>query len=374
MKAEEIHQLVQDVAQEHLPLQADGYKSSTAMLYAVLFKAATERISIDAACNDLTGTVGGNTVRELINQQLSVTRLRQHEDEINAALCARMPSQIRKKPLEAAVDEHDEPFYGKNIDLRAYAVRSKPKKGTSYFFRIISLYVIYRQMRLTVAVAFVLPEDNTVEILDRLYQRTKALSLRLSVLYMDRGYCSGNVIRYLREQKQPAVIACTIRGKQGGTRQLCQGRESYRTTYTFTDGTTADMAVVATLTPDKFKNRHRKWLLYVVIELDWTPQRVYQRYRRRFGIETSYRILRCIRIKTSSRNAALRFFILGFALLLENLWAFLRWTLARIPGPGPHRVKPKHFQLQAFVCMLRRVVEHIWGCQMSVPYLIAAKS
>ena len=76
-------------------------------------------------------------------------------------------------------------------------------------------------MRLTLAVAFVRAEDETLEVVSRLYERLETLNLRIHVLYMDRGFCSGAVISYLKEKKQPAVIACTIRGKQGGTRQLC---------------------------------------------------------------------------------------------------------------------------------------------------------
>jgi hypothetical protein len=32
------------------------------------------------------------------------------------------------------------------------------------------------------------------------------------------------------------------------------------------------MAVVATFTPNKEKKRRRKWLLYALINLGWTPQ------------------------------------------------------------------------------------------------------
>lgn len=374
LKAEEIHHLFQEVAQAHLPFKVHGYRSTTAMLYDVLLKAAIEQISIDAACRDLSDTTGANTLREIINQQLSVEQLRQQEEAINEALCARLPKQVWEKHLEAAIDEHDEPFYGKDKKLRAYTVGGKPKDGTSHFFRIISLYVMYRQARYTIAVAFVLPEDETVDIVERLHQRALAIGLHVGVLYMDRGYCSGPVIRYLEAQNQNAILACTIRGKQGGTRQLCRGRKSHTTSYTFTDGTQVQMAVVATLVPGKDKRRRRKWLLFVVIGLNWTPQQVYEHYRRRFGIETSYRILRRVRIKTTSRNPAFRFFILGFALLIENLWACLRWSVARIPGPGPHRVEPKHFQFHAFVCLLRRIVELIWGCRMSVSYSTPLKS
>ncbi len=371
LKAQDIRAAVQEVAQKYFPFEVNGYVSTSEMIVDVMLKAATENISVDAVCRDLEQCIGGNMLRELINEHLSVEQLRQREDDMNAALSDQLPRQIRKGRLEVAIDEHDEPFYGKSPETLAYTVRSRARKGTTHFFRIITAYVIYRQMRLTLAVAFVRPEDETVAVVSRLYERLKTLNLRIGVLYMDRGFCSGAVISYLKEKKQSAVIACTIRGKKGGTRQLCRGRKSYRTSYTFTDGTSVEMAVAAKLPPDKHKKRRRKWLLFVVIGLDWDPQTTCRHYRSRFGIESTYRILRRVRIKMSSRNAAFRFFALGFALLLFNIWAFLRWIVARIPGPGPHRVKPKHFQFHAFVCLLRRAIEQYRGVVMSVPILTA---
>jgi putative transposase len=220
---------------------------------------------------------------------------------------------------------------------------------------------------LTLAVAFVRPEEKTVAVVQRLLEQAERLAIRIDVLYMDRGFCSGSVINYLKAIQQSAVLACTIRGKSGGTRQLCRGRKSYRTRYTFTDGTVVDMAVVATLVPNKQKKRRRKWLLFVLIGVDWKPKTVYRRYRFRFGIEASYRILRRVRVKTTSRNPALRFFLLGFALLLVNIWAVLRWFVARIPGRGPHRLNPTLFPFQTFVSMLRRAIEELYGAVMAVP-------
>jgi hypothetical protein len=366
LTAEDIRQTLQEVAQEHLPFEVDGYVCTSEMIYDVLMKAAIEGISVDAVCRDLEDSAAGNTIRELINGQLSKEQLRQHEAELNAALATRLPEQLRTSHLEAAIDEHDEPTYGKTSELRAYAYRSRAKQGTTHFFRIASAYVIYRQLRLTLAVTFVLPEDETVDVVRRLHERLQALKLWLGVLYLDRGYCSGTVITYLNQMQQPALLACTIRGKQGGTRRLCCGRKSYRTMHTFTDGTTAPMTVVATCVPDKHKQRRRKWLLYVVLGLDWNPQTIYRRYRLRFGIESSYRILRRVRIKTTSRNPAFRFFALGFALLLVNIWAFLRWFIARIPGVGPHRVDLRHFQFQRFVALLRRAIEWRYAAIMSI--------
>lgn len=367
LTAQDIRETMQSVSQEHLRLQASGYSCTSEMLYDVLMKAASENISIDAACRDLEQSASGNRIREHLNEQLSVEQLEQYEQRINEALASRLPQQLQSGRVEAAIDEHDEPCYAKTPELKAYTCRGKPKAGTSHFFRLISLYVIYRQMRLTLAVAFVQPGESTVAIVQRLLQRAAQLQLQIDVLYLDRGFCSGPVIEYLKAIKQRAILACTIRGKSGGTRQLCRGRKSYRTSYTFTDGTVAEMATVATLVPNKEKKRRRKWLLFVLIGIDWKPKTIYRRYRFRFAIETSYRILRRVRVKTTSRNPALRFFLLGFALLLVNIWAFLRWFVARVPGRGPHRLDPIRFQFQTFISMLRRSIETLYGAVMAIP-------
>jgi Transposase DDE domain len=367
LTAQDIRETMQSVSQACLPLKANGYTCTTEMLYDVLMKAASENISIDAACRDLEQSASGNRIREVLNEQLSVEQLHQYECQINEALASRLPQQLLSCRVEAAIDEHDEPCYAKTSELRAYTCRSKPKAGTSHFFRIISLYVICRQMRLTLAVAFVRPQEKHIAVIQRLLQCAERLNVKIDVLYMDRGFCSGPIINYLKAIKQRAVLACTIRGKEGGTHQLCRGHKSYRTRYTFTDGTIADMAVVATLAPNKEGRRRRKWLLYVLIGVDWQPKTVYRRYRFRFGIEASYRSMRRVRVKTTSRNPALRFFLLGFALLLVNIWAFLRWLVARIPGPGPYRLDPTLFQFQAFLSMLRRAVESLYHAVMVIP-------
>jgi len=367
LTAQDIRTSMQSVTQEHMALRAEGYKCTGAMVYDVLMKAASENISIDAACRDLERSASGNRIREVLNEQLSIESLPEYEAQINQALRARIPPQLQSGRVQAAIDEHDEPFYGKTDAVKAFTCRSKPKAGTSRFLRIVSLYVIYRQMRLTLAVAFVRPQEKTVALVQRLLHSVQKLKLRFDVLYLDRGFCSGPVIAYLQAVKQPAILACTIRGKAGGTRQLCRGRKSYRTDYTFTDGTRAEMAVVSTLVPGKDKQPRRKWILFVVIGLDWHPKRVYRRYRFRFGIEASYRILRRVRVKTTSRNPALRFFLLGFALLLVNIWAVLRWFVARIHGRGPYRIDATHFQFQSFVCLLRRAIEQLYGVVMAVP-------
>ncbi len=367
LTAEDVRQMVMKTLTKHLSLKTEGYRCETEMTLDVLLKAAADNSSIEAACAELEQVATSNTVREQLNTALDVANLRQHECELNAALASSIPTHLLRSGLAIAIDLHDEPFYGKTPELRTYACRGKAKQGTTRFFRIASAYLVWRDMRLTLGITYVLPEHSILAVLQRLLERLTHLGFSDTVLYLDKGFCCGDVIRYLQAQRQPTILACAIRGKNGGSRALCQGRKSYRTTYTFTDGTVADVALVATLPPGSDGRRRRKWLMFVVIDLDWSPKKIKTRYRRRFGIECSYRQGRRVRIITNSMNPALRFFVLGLALVLVNIWTYLRWTFVRHPGPGPRRVEPARFRFHRFIHFLMRAIEHTYGVIMAIP-------
>ena len=367
LNADMMRAVTQKTVQETMGIEAKGYRCDGEMLVNVLIKAASENGSIEAACRELSDVADSNTIRERLNGQFDVADLWEQEAQLNRALARHIPDKMPRGGLEIAIDFHDEPFYGKSSELRSYAVRDQAKKGTTRFYRIASAYVIWRQVRLTLAVTYVLPEHDTLSVVKTLLQRVTKLNFHATVLYLDKGFCCGEVIQYLQTKKQATILACPIRGKQGGTKALCKGRKSYRTSYTFTDGTTVEVVMVATLPKHRGGKRQRKWLAYVVLFLpDWTPKQVKRAYRRRFGIECSYRQLRRLRIITNSRNPAFRFFVLGFGLLLVTVWAHLRWLFCRVKGRGRPRIDETRMRLQLFVSMLRRAVEQLYGVVMAI--------
>jgi len=241
------------------------------------------------------------------------------------------------------------------------------KKGTTHFVRIATAYIIWRQVRLTLVVRYVLPEEDNLETLKFLLERLKMLGFSAKILYLDKGFASTAIVNYLASQKQPAIIANPIRGKQGGTRALCRGRSSYKTLYTFTDGTQAMIAMKASLVPDHTGKRRRKWLSFIVILVDWNVDQIHNEYRRRFGVECSYRLLRRLRATTTSRNPVLRFFLLSVGLILVNAWVFLRWEFSRRMTRGPRRVDEPRFRLHRFSRFLVRTIETLYGTISAIP-------
>ena len=96
------------------------------------------------------------------------------------------------------------------------------------------------------------------------------------------------------------------------------------------------------------------------------PLRVRKQYRRRFGIESSYRLMEQVRARTTSPNAALRFMLMSVALLIVNMWIWLHWQFLRIPGRGPRRVARWRFRLDRMARFLTRAIERYYGVVTAV--------
>jgi putative transposase len=375
LNAEDVRGMMLDRMERHLSIKTEGYRSTTLETFNLLLKAVAEGSSLEAVCADSCGAMASNTLREQLNAALDVCQLRQQEAEMNAALAAAIPVGMPRGGLEVAIDTHDEPFYGKTAELLTYTCKTQAQDGTTHFFRIASAYVIWREVRLTLGVRYVLPEDTLASVVKHLLRRLGHLGLHATVLYLDKGFCSGDIIRYLQQTQQAAVLACPIRGKQGGIRALCQGRGSYTSDYTFTDGTHARLALVDTRVRDpKTKCKQRKWLAFVLVNLDWTPQQVYTKYRRRFGIEASYRLLRQVKVLTNSRNPALRFFFLGLGLLLQNVWVLARWLFTRRPGKGCYKLIPSMLRFDRFRKLLVRAVERFYPPPLAISVFVSPQS
>jgi putative transposase len=366
---QEVLRHAQDLLEEHLPLHAEGYKCTTDDLFKVLLGVATTKGTLEAVCTDLVGTPDPHTIRGYLNKQLRVEELPELEKQLNAALVAAVPRRVRRHVQEVAIDYHDRPYYGKGTQDQELWVRGKAKAGTTRCYRVATAYLVLNGLRVTLALCFVLPDDDTVKVLDTLLTRVKGQGLRLSCLLLDKGFDGIAVMEYLTRQGQPALIACTIRGTTGGTRALCQGHKSYCTTHTFKGAQgiqfTAALIVCRVFTTARRTGRLQRraeWLLFIQIGLALSPRYARQLYRNRFGIETSYRCEGQVRGWTTAKNPAYRFVLLALAFVLLNVWIHLRWLFTQVPQRGRRWLDTSRFQLVRFVKFLQRALEAWYGC------------
>jgi hypothetical protein len=355
------------VAQRHIPLTANGYRCQTGDLWRLLLAAAARRTTIETACADLTGAPDANTVRGYLTEQLPPVGIVDLQQQWNDLLRSLVPDWLHHRPQEIAVDFHDEPYYGRDDpdDGDNWVCRGEARAGTTRFYRCATAYLMLHDMRLTLAVVFVKPTLDKVAILKRLLSVVCAAQMSIKCLYADKGFCCIEVLRYLKRRHIPAIVAMPIRGKQAGSRALCRGQKSYRTTYTLQSAEygklTVPVAVVRTYQRRRSGRRQLRWLLYVMLGVGGSLVQIRQRYRRRFGIETGYRLMEAVRARTASSNPALRFLLMGVALLIVNMWIRLHWLFLRLPGRGPRRVARWRFRFDRMRSFLTRAIERFYG-------------
>lgn len=364
----------QVLLKKHLPLAASGDAGTTNDLLNILLGVAADTGTVAAVCSDWADRPDPETVRHYFKKQLLVEALPALADQLNAALAAEIPARVQGRAREVAIDLHDRPRHGRLAQADGLWVRGQAIAGTTRFYRVATAYVMVKDLRVTLAVRFALPGDTLVTLLDDLLKRLKMLKIRVGRLFLDRGFAGMAVLAYLTRRRQPALIACPIRGKTGGTRALCRGRRSYRTRYTFQSGTTvftADLAVCRVFrTSNRTRRQPRKadWMSFTlrVIHLDWAPRQARREYRRRFGIESSYRGAGQVHGWTTSPNPAYRFLLIGLSFILRNVWVHSRWLYTQVPRRGGRWLQVRLFELSRLVKFIRRALERHYRCVLEI--------
>ena len=376
----EVLERTTQLVKEHLPLKADGYICTTEDLINILLGVAANCGTVQALGTDLVGSPDPETIRGYLREQLRVEDLPELEQRLNAALVKEIPDRVWRQACDVALDFHDRPYYGKTSQTEGLWVRTQAKDGTTHFYRIATAYVMLHDLRVTLAIHFVLPEDETVKTVEILLHQVKKGQIRIKRLLLDKGFGGIAVMTYLTRQGLSAVIACTIRGKTGGTRALCQGRKSYCTTHTFHgEGGltfTANLVVCRAFTTAKRTKRLKPrlvWLVYILINLDLAPKAVRRLYRKRFGIETSYRCSGQVRGWTTSNNPAYRFVLMALTFVLLNVWIHLRWLFTQVPRRGRRWLDTERFELTRLAKFIRRALEDRYGCVREIVALAAPR-
>lgn len=363
---------------EFLPLQADGYACTTEQLIDVLLAVSCQKETIEQVSADLKIKVGAESIRGYFNQQLKVENLFDLQEAVNLALQKSFSLELKGQKLEMAIDFHDQSYYGKTESSQGLWVGAAAKNGTTKVYRVATVYVIRNGHRLSLGIKFVKPNESAKEIVEYLLKQLKRIEIEAKCLYLERGFAGVEVARYLKELKQKSIIASPIRGKTGGLKALCVGKKSYRPKHVFKSqkhgAEELEMALFKgfTTTIKKGKKvRRAKWLAYILIEAEanLSAKKVKENYRKRFGIEASYRCAKKVRGWTTSSNAAYRFVLMGMSFLMTNIWQELQEKWTRKAQVGRRVWNKREFRLKRFVNFLRKAIENLYGLVTKIEML-----
>ncbi|MBM7846771.1 hypothetical protein [Herpetosiphon giganteus] len=352
------------IVQAHLPVSASGYRCQTADLWRVLLHAMTHTHSIEATCTILPNVPHPNTIRRYLACQWTPTTIPQIETSSNAALRATLPAWVSTTPVEVAIDTHDCPFYGQIPDGDDHWVcRGQTRAGTNAHYRCASMAVLARHTHLTVAITFVQPGESMGAIVERLLAHGTRAGITIKCLYADKGFCSVAVFQAVVAAQIPAIIAVPLRRPGVGT--LAHGPISHWGTHTFTSDTagavTVRIAAVRTYAQRRRGGYELRWCLFACFAIRESLIGVRRRYRRRFGIESIYRQLEAVRIRTTATNPGLRLMLIALGFVVINGWIRCQWTYLRIAGGGPRRVDQTVLRLPRFLGLLQHAIGQWYG-------------
>jgi len=374
LTCDQVRQMTIDTLTRHLNLRVDGYSFSTEDIWNVVVSAAAQGQAIESAANQLEESPDPSTVRLYLRSKLVDTMsIADLEDSCNQALVSELPPRILGRWHKVAIDLTFIPYHGQAAQDPNEIRRGKARSGTTHFHCYATAYVIKSDKRVTLALTYVQADDSLVQILERILTRLRNLDIHLKRLYLDKQFYCIQVINYFQTQypEQEVIIPAIIRGKQGGTRALLHGRKSYNTTYTMRSPkygeATYRIALVCKYSKGRYKRNGIKWFAYVLLGNIRMPlPHVYEEYRLRFGIESTYRLMNKVRIRTCSRNPGLRLLFVSIALSLVNIWVFLKWTYVSYPRRGGRDVKSELFPLTMFKQFLLEAIKAIYGAVTSI--------
>jgi len=236
--------------------------------------------------------------------------------------------ELEGKVHDVAIDFHNVPFYGdKNTPL----IRGmKPKNGTSWGYEYCTLDIIGDdKLTLDVIPISALKKDYST-LIELLLKRLESISVKIGTVYSDKEFCNDDAISTLTKLKINFVIACKLNKKIKRKLEEFKKENGHRSTvfeYQFNeDGTKFNLVAVP--------HEKKDYILFAtnkdVKSIKEFEKSIPEEYKKRWNIETGYRVKNDFKIRTCTKSPVARtlFFIIQCTLynILNMLKSVLKIT------------------------------------------------
>jgi hypothetical protein len=266
--------------------------------------------------------------REIVRRGLAAScppDARELEGRLAAALRRALPRRFRGRRIPVAIDIHKRPYYGDH-DRTPGVTGGKRDAGTSYFWSYATAVALTPGHRHTLGLTAVEPSETLTAVVDRLLAQVAWAGIQVRYVLLDRAFYAVGVVNALARRNLRFIIPMVRRGADTRVffRRGCRGWfEHTAWSRNHRESATVRVAVV----PGPNGNRP---LVFACSDGFQALPRVVLTYRRRFGIETSYRQLGECLPRTTSRDLVYRLMLVGVSLLIRARWVEAGVTLTDI--------------------------------------------
>ncbi len=221
-----------------------------------------------------------------------------------------------------AIDMTDKPTYSKKKKEDYNIVGGKEKASTFYFFRFATIQIADKKNPVTLYAMHCNKKKSNEQVVEELIMQAKKL-VKIKCVLIDRGFYDTKVfnkleqlgVKYLmpckHDEKTEKMFDKYLRSNYEVEPYFCKNNKQEYADFKLIMIRLNDGSEIGYVTNMHFIRLHRA---KYYIEL----------YRRRWNIETGYRMQNQFLAKTCSINPSVRLFYFCYAVGLHNLWIMIK--------------------------------------------------
>ena len=294
---------------------------------------ANQNICIQQACEQ-TGLYSHS--KQILNHFKSFT-LNEIKDFFfysSLAILKLSIKQLNLRYLKLAVDITEEPYYGKLDNPYIWNRSPKSPNGATGHFKYLTISSTHFNCKLILFNLMLGPGYNVEEIIPKALNEIRKL-IPIKQVTFDRGFDNHklvyeleklklNYIIFSRKNKLTKKIFENI--KKGNSYSKIRTLIFYKNQEKHT--CRARYVYIKSFQFDK-KEEFYDWIFITNIESFTSVRHIIASYRNRWGIETTFRVLKQdFRIKTTSKHQSVRLMCWFFSMLFYNIWQIAKYFIS----------------------------------------------
>ncbi len=241
----------------------------------------------------------------------------QLEQAVNSSHQMAQKRRLFGKYVALAIDIHEIPYYGEVNN--PFIMGCKHKNGTSYCYKYATIDIVEKNQRFTLKAIPLTPlsNDNATLVNDLLQHAMKYVHAKYVLL--DRGFFSIDVIRTLEILKIKYIMPAIKNNKIKQVLKNNSNKTSYFLKYTMWSGKKNATFNLMVKYDEKDKEYYAFATSFGIVYKD-DIKSIAEMYRKRWGIETGYRVKKDFLAITTTECYIVRMLYFMVSVILYNFW------------------------------------------------------
>jgi len=232
-------------------------------------------------------------------------------------------SKLGIKKVELAIDTKKDLYYGKKGSLNVRGI--KAEHGADEVWEYVVISVINPVKLPLMAIRYPMEKELSKCCIE-LIEYARSLPITIKKILFDRGFYNGHLIDYLesKKAKKPLPYLIFVPKNQAVERYISQTKTkfgSFKHNIKYNREKTNFVAetnlVICKEVGKNKKGEPYDWCFATNLKPTYS---LVKQYRKRWNIETGFRIMEQGKVKTNSNNPLIRFFYFLLRALLSAIW------------------------------------------------------